>query len=316
MGGENIYYTKEQIWRANQVNLQTFLEKNQEKLIRSGREWRLARDHSITIRGNKWYDHGSNSGGGLAISGLQHIYHISFTEAVDMLLNSEGISFETEEQADSKRRSSSFCLPKANQTNKRVFAYLTKIRCISPDIVNFFFRAGLLYESCEASKKGNWNYYNAVFVGVDKNGKAKHAHKIGLSYKGIKYRGNAENSDPRYSFHLYGDERLYVFEGPIDMLSYISLCPPESLEKYCYVSLCGVHFQAIMQMIQDCKIEDVILCLDHDEAGMVASKKITAELQQKGLNIRREMSINKDWNEDLKDMFGRSVVPAEDISII
>ena len=31
MGGENIYYTKEQIWRANQVNLQTFLEKNQEK---------------------------------------------------------------------------------------------------------------------------------------------------------------------------------------------------------------------------------------------------------------------------------------------
>lgn len=71
-----------------------------------------------------------------------------------------------------------------------------------------------------------------------------------------------------------------------------------------------------MQMIQDCKIEDVILCLDHDEAGMVASKKITAELQQKGLNIRREMSINKDWNEDLKDMFGRSVVPAEDISII
>ena len=61
---------------------------------------------------------------------------------------------------------------------------------------------------------------------------------------------------------------------------------------------------------------DVVLCLDHDKAGMAASKKITAELQRKGLNIRMEMSINKDWNEDLKDMFGRSVVPAEDITII
>ena len=231
-----------------------------------------------------------------------------------MLLHSEGISFETEEQAD-KHRSSSFCLPKANQTNRRVFTYLTKIRCISPDIVDFFFQAGLLYESCEASKKENWNYYNAVFVGVDKKGIAKHAHKVGLSYKGLKFRGNVENSDPRYSFHLYGEERLYVFEGPIDMLSYLSLCPPELWQKYCYVSLCGVHFQAIVQMIQDCKIEDVILCLDHDKAGMAACRKIATELQQYGLNVRRETSVNKDWNEDLKDMFGRTAVPAEKISI-
>ena len=315
IGGENIYYTKEQIRRANQVDLKKYLEKNQEKLIRSGREWRMERDHSITIRGNKWYDHGSNLGGGLAISGLQHIYNISFTEAVEMLLRSEGISLEAEGLADNEHQCHTFRLPEKNQTCKRVYAYLTKIRCISPDIVCFFLQTGLLYESCEASKEGNGKFHNAVFVGIDKNGRAKHAHKVGLSYRGLKFKGNVQNSDPRYSFHWYGAERLYVFESPIDMLSYISLCPSESWEKYCYVSLCGVHFQAIRQMVQDCSIEDVVLCLDHDKAGMAACGKIATELQQYGLNVRRETSVNKDWNEDLKDMFGRTAVPAEKISI-
>ena len=315
IGGENIYYTKEQIRRANQVDLKKYLEKNQEKLIRSGCEWRMERDHSITIRGNKWYDHGSNLGGGLAISGLQHIYNISFTEAVEMLLRSEGIGLEAEGLADNEHQCHTFRLPGKNQTCKRVYAYLTKIRCISPDIVCFFLQTGLLYESCEASKEGNGKFHNAVFVGIDKNGRAKHAHKVGLSYRGLKFRGNVQNSDPRYSFHWYGAERLYVFESPIDMLSYISLCPSESWEKYCYVSLCGVHFQAIRQMVQDCSIEDVVLCLDHDKAGMAACRKMATELQQYGLNVRRETSVNKDWNEDLKDMFGRTAVPAEKISI-
>ena len=34
-----------------------FLVRQGEKLLRSGREKRLAGDHSITIRGNRWYDH-------------------------------------------------------------------------------------------------------------------------------------------------------------------------------------------------------------------------------------------------------------------
>ncbi len=314
--GENIYYTKEQIRRANQVDLKNYLERNREKLIRAGREWRLERDHSITIRGNKWYDHGSDTGGGLAVSGIQHIYGVSFTEAVEMLLKSEGILYYTGEQREEKNRSSSFCLPEANLNNNRVFAYLTKVRCISPEIVNFFFRTKLLYESCEASGTGDWKYHNAIFVGIDKEGRARHAHRKGLNNRGTNFRGNVENSDPRYSFHLYGSVRLYVFEGPIDMLSYISLCAPDSWTKYCYVSLCGVHFQAIEQMIQDCKIEHVILCLDHDSAGIKAGQKIEKELSGKGLKVSRESSVNKDWNEDLKGMFGRAALPAEDISIL
>ena len=47
--------------------------------------------------------------------------------------------------------------------------------------------------------------------------------KRGLYTMGQSYRGNIEGSDPKHSFHyLGGDDTLYVFEAPIDLLSYIS----------------------------------------------------------------------------------------------
>ena len=55
--GEFVYFTEEQKQRANAVDLEDFLSRQGEKLLRSGREKRLASDHSITVRGNRWYDH-------------------------------------------------------------------------------------------------------------------------------------------------------------------------------------------------------------------------------------------------------------------
>ena len=53
--GAYIHFTDEQKQKANSVNLVDFLEKQGEKLLRSGREKRLASDRSITVRGNRWY---------------------------------------------------------------------------------------------------------------------------------------------------------------------------------------------------------------------------------------------------------------------
>ena len=72
--GEFVYFTEEQKQRANAVDLEDFLSRQGEKLLRSGREKRLASDHSITVRGNRWYDHATekgfflNRGGGLDMS--------------------------------------------------------------------------------------------------------------------------------------------------------------------------------------------------------------------------------------------------------
>ena len=69
-----VYFTEEQKERANTVDLKDFLERQGERLLRSGPEWRMSSDHSITIRGNRWYDHGSGGKGGAAIAFVIYYY--------------------------------------------------------------------------------------------------------------------------------------------------------------------------------------------------------------------------------------------------
>ena len=56
-------FTHEQLLEANSVNLELFLPSQGEQLLRSGRDKRLASDHSVTIHGNAWYDFSKERGG-------------------------------------------------------------------------------------------------------------------------------------------------------------------------------------------------------------------------------------------------------------
>ena len=60
-----MYYTQDQIDRANQADLVSFLQSQDEQLTRAGQEYRWKRHDSLTIRGNKWYRHSQSKGGGL-----------------------------------------------------------------------------------------------------------------------------------------------------------------------------------------------------------------------------------------------------------
>lgn len=51
---------------------------------------------------------------------------------------------------------------------------------ISREILNAFAQKGLIYESRELSKDKTKEYHNAVFVGIDEHGVARHAHKRGI----------------------------------------------------------------------------------------------------------------------------------------
>ena len=60
---EYIPFTDEQKHRANMVDLEDFLLRRGEKLLPSGRDKRLASNHSVTIRGSEWFDHDTQQGG-------------------------------------------------------------------------------------------------------------------------------------------------------------------------------------------------------------------------------------------------------------
>ena len=83
-----IHFTEEQKQRAAAVDLEEFLRCRGEKLLSSGREKRLASDHSVTVRGNEWYDHAEERGGH-AVSFVQRFYGLSYPDAVTMLLGGE-----------------------------------------------------------------------------------------------------------------------------------------------------------------------------------------------------------------------------------
>ena len=124
-------------------------------------------------------------------------------------------------EPDGQKRSGTekeFALPDANPDMRRVFAYLIKQRFIDREVLSRFAHEKLIYEDKQ--------YHNAVFVGLDENGIARHAHKRGTYTQGEPYKGNVEGSDPRYSFHWIGkSDSLYVFEAPVDLLSFLTLHP-------------------------------------------------------------------------------------------
>ena len=154
--GTYIHFTDEQKERANSVDLEEFLRQRGEKLLRAGRESRLARVHHITVRGNEWYDHIARQGG-----------------------------------------------------------------------------------------------------------------------------------------------LLYVFEAPMDLLSFLTLYP-DRWQEHSYVALCGTGGQAVCWMLeQHPSLQSVVLCLDHDEPGQTAARRLQEELQGAGYHSGILLPVHKDWNDDL-----------------
>ena len=82
-----MYYTQEQIDRANQADIVSFLQSQGEQLTRAGNEYRWKRHDSLTIRGNKWYRHSQSKGGG-PVDFVMEFFGKSFTEAVELDLDS------------------------------------------------------------------------------------------------------------------------------------------------------------------------------------------------------------------------------------
>ena len=286
-----IHFTEEQKARAAAVDLEEFLRYQGEKFTRSGHDLRMNSDHSVTIRGNRWYDHADRKGGG-PISFVQNYYGKSYPEAVTMLLGGEQGTVYPATKPSVEEPPKPFELPPKNRDMCRVYAYLNKSRKIDQAVISYFARAGTLYEDAE--------YHNCVFIGTDENGIPRHVHKRSTNSFGKAFRINVEGGDPGYSFHHMGEgDRLFVFEAPIDMLSYISM-HPQNWQTQSYVSCCGTSFMPVKKALERLpQTGHVFLCLDNDEAGHKASQRMADALTELGIPSMRLSPKMKDWNEDL-----------------
>lgn len=221
-----IYFTPEEKARAQNTDLVSLLRAQGERPIRSGREYRTPNDPSITVRGNKWFDHSARVGG-YAVSFVQRYYRLPYQEAVLLLLGrKDGKRYEQAQSAPPEPKP--FALPDPYDNMRRVYAYLMRQRHIDREVITGFVREKLLYEDI---------HHNCVFAGLDGSGEAKHAHIRSTNSQGKTFRINIEGSESIHSFHKNGtDKSLYVFEAPIDLLSHITLYPYGWLEhSYAYM---------------------------------------------------------------------------------
>lgn len=284
-----VYFSESQKEQARRTDLVELLRRQGETLKRSGKEWEW-KDGSqkVTIRGNLWF-HQYDRIGGDAIDFVCRFYNKDYVEAMEFLLgNSSGTLIISPPVVKEQK---SFKLPPRNDNMHRVYVYLVKHRGIDSEVLNAFVRANMIYESAD--------YHNAIFVGYDKNGIPRHAHKRGTGQNST-FKGNIDSCSPEYSFHWNGrSDRLYLFEAPIDMLSFISL-HKENWKIHSYAACCGVADYVMWQMLKDnSNINSVCLCLDNDEAGQLANKRISEKLTKKGIQSEILVPIHKDWNEDL-----------------
>jgi len=282
-------FTDEQIARACKVNLVDMLQRQGEKLKKEGTVYRWMRYDSTVICGNQWYRHSREVGGG-PIQFMKHFYGMDFRDSMKYLLEGEegGELVQTEHRHEPKIK---FEPPEMSKNMHRTFAYLIKTRGIDADIVQHFVSEKKIQETEE--------HHNVAICGYDKDGVMKQMH-LRSTLTGSRFFQDVDGSDKQYYFrHEGADNTVYVFEAPIDMLSYITM-NKDDWQEHSYVCLGGVAVDALKNILDNNeKLNQVYLCVDRDEAGDKTVKRIEPMLTEREIKWERLLPEGKDWNEDL-----------------
>ena len=289
-------YTREQIQRADDTDLYVFLSGRGEQFKRCGKEYRWLRHDSVMINKSEWYRFSQNKGGH-AIDFMKEFYGLSFAEAVKELLGEEGAGETNRRTGKEDAGRQKVCpiplpgleLPERNESCEIARKYLIEQRKLSEQLVDQMIAKGDIYESK--------NYHNVVFVGRDKEQNPRYTAMRGTDEN--RYRGEARGSEKAYGFgHIGTDEKLFVFESPIDLLSYITAVP-EEWEMHSYISLGGLSEKAMKRMYTEYPhIHSIYLCLDNDEPGNERCRQFVSLIPEE-LSVYRLEPVKKDWNECL-----------------
>lgn len=289
-----IYFTKEERERARTADIAELLKSQGETLKRSGSEYEwLDGTQKVTIRGNLWF-HQYERVGGDAVGFVRKFYNKEYAEAVQFLLNGECGTIVRAKPIELEKKA--FKMPQAYENMDKVKYYLHEVRGIDNDVIEAFVDKNMIFESTD--------YHNAVFVGFDKNGIPRHANKRGI-LKGSAFKGNAEGSLDEFAFHWIGtNDKLFLTEAPIDVLSLISLNKDtwqEDWKNNSYAASCSISDRVLFQCLKDYPhITEVYIAYDSDIYGQRAAKRTKAKLDNLG-GYESHILIpeNKDWNEDL-----------------
>ena len=305
-GSERMAYIEpELVAKAKEMDLLTYL-KNYEpgQLVKlPGGEYCTKEHDSLKISNGKWCWWSRGIGGRSALDYLIKVKDYSFLEAVELLAGQANIQppLSVSEQLPVEKH---LLLPKENRYHTNVFSYLTG-RGIDKEIIRFCIETGRIYESAY--------HHNAVFVGMDQQGKPQYAALRGINTDFI---GEANGSDKNYSFSIPAEkmsEKMHVFESAIDLLSYATMQKLEGKEWRTehLLSLAGVYQPAkeienskvpaaLTRFLKEhSEVKEIVLHLDNDRTGRLATKAIQTVAPEKYHVKDQPPTKGKDCNDKL-----------------
>ena len=236
-----------------------------------------------------------------------------------------GAAFVKHKEAQKNIPKKNLVLPKeavdknGKKMTRQVWAFLTQYRHIDSNIVNEWIRAGIVKQgSIEKTKDGKLlpkPINNVMFVGYDREGKPAHAAIRGIDDKYHEaekkngkwhpFKGEAIGSNKDFSARWVStkSDKARVYESTIDAMSWCSLHPNEW--KDCsHIILNGVGEGALFTFLHDHPVKDVVIGLDHDDAGEKAFQVIKEKLSVRypSVTVAKDTSLAqyegiKDWNE-------------------
>lgn len=234
---------------------------------------------------------------------------MDFREAVIYLLNEAGYRYEDksfkddtsrknherrkEEQKKEPEGKGVFVLPEPNDNYRRLYAYLLKTRCLSKEMVDWFVKKKLIYETRR--------YHNVVFIGRDSFGTARFASMRGtVDNYGNPFKGDVENNDKTYGFNVRNkkNKEVKVFEAAIDLMSYMDYKRDGQSNKLALGSTWDGALDRFL--LENPQIKRISLYLDNDKAGRKAAALIRKKYIEIGYHVKvRFPPHGKDWNEFL-----------------
>lgn len=300
------YIPPEIIQEAKRMDLLTYLQRYEpHELVRFSNNTYTTRTHdSLKISNGKWCWWSRGIGGTTALDYLIKVKGFSFFEAVETITGNNA-DFSYTPPPKKAEMPKKLLLPKAHTDNDSVKQYLHN-RGIDSEIIEYCISTRRIYESA--------NYHNAVFLGFDLRGTPKYASMRGIF--GSDFKQEANGSDKQYSFCLPAKQEnksVHLFESAIDAMSYATLCKLQGVEweKLNLLSLAGIYMPkkeieestmpaALLRFLEEhSEVSSLILHLDNDKAGRLASKAIMTVLGKDYHVLDKPPSGGKDVNDFL-----------------
>ena len=265
---------------------------------------------------------------------------MDFREAVEALLGAS-FSYAADKRASKpspSKEKPTFMPLDWTDGMEELYQYLSGKRCIDTAVISAFVDTGSLYQTKEISKTTGKPYSNAAFIANDFNSIPQGA--VIRSFYPNGFKGNHKNSNmSQYCFRhdgasQTGSSKIFVFEAPVDMLSYITLIrkkeicnlisqgfTPDAAQQSAhswkndsYLALGGVSPSPLLNYVahmnsQDKEIGEIWLCLDNDMPdekdrvpGIEAAIRMVDRLKETGFDgkIFCFFPKGKDWNDDLQ----------------